>query len=159
MTALIRCRSRFPTRNSGGSGGTARAWTSPAGRLDISLTPAKLRAGGAGGKRSRLDLDQARSAGELASQRPRRRPVDHLAAELEARAVAGAVPGAVGRVPADDAAHVRADGRDGVDPALLVAIGRDIVAVDLEDGGVAGGELVEALGLAREIARDEVGGD
>src|SRR4051812_22756042 len=102
MTALIRCRSRLPARNSGGSGGTALAWISPAGRLDILLTPPKLGTGGAGGKRSRLDLDQARSAGELASQRPRRRSVDHFARQLEARAVAGAVPGAVGRVPADD---------------------------------------------------------
>src|SRR3954470_2488264 len=133
MTALIRCRSRLPARNSGGSGGTARAWTSPAGRLDISLTPPKLRPGGAGGKPSRLDLDQVRSAGELASQRPRRRPVDHFHRKLEARAVAGAFPGAVGRVPAKDAAHVGADRRDGVDPSVLVAIGRDIVAVDLED--------------------------
>src|SRR3954463_8033675 len=73
--------------------------------------------------------------------------------------MAGAVPGAVGGVPAENAAHMGTDRRHRVEPALLVAEGGDVVAIDLEDRGVAGRQLVEALRLPGEVAGDQVSGD
>src|SRR3954453_23204746 len=55
-------------------------------------------------------------------QRPGRRPLEHRAVDVEARAVAGAVPAALGAVPAHQAAEVRAAQRDRVHRAVLVAV-------------------------------------
>src|SRR5688572_25960529 len=115
-----------------------------------------------GGNEKRVNLGErpkSRLADGLRFERLDRRAVEDRAAELEARAVAGAVPGPVGLVPADQAAHMRAGGGDGVKPALLVAEGGDSLAVYLEDRGVARRQLGEAFRLARHIAADEVGGD
>src|SRR4051794_18189326 len=54
------------------------------------------------------------------------RSLDHAAGNIEARAVAGAVPRAFGLVPLHLAAEVRADGGDLVERAVLVAVGGDL---------------------------------
>src|SRR5687768_1256293 len=99
------------------------------------------------------------SRGAVGRQRLDRRTMDDFAVEGEARAVAGAVPAAVILVPADDAAHVGAGRRDGVQFALRVAVARDIVTVDLEDRGLARRQRVEAVRLLGQIASDQMRGD
>ena len=80
---------------------------------------------------ARRETARPRPADSVAS-RPRVRaaaavtagPLATAPTGLEARPVAGAVPGALGGVPAHDAAEVRAARRDRVQPALLVAVDR-----------------------------------
>src|SRR5689334_15153658 len=50
------------------------------------------------------------------------RALEHAAVDVEARAVARAVPAALGAVPPHQAAEVRAAQRDGVQRAVLVAV-------------------------------------
>ena len=91
---------------------------------------------------------------------PDRRTLEHGAVGAEARAVARAVPRALGRVEADLAVQVRADRRDGVDDAVLVAVGGDPVAVVLHDAALAGGELLERARVGRrEPVAEEVRAD
>ena len=75
--------------------------------------------------------------------------MDYLAIKGKSGPVAGAVPRPVGLIPADYAAHVGADRRDGMERSVLVTITRDIVSIDLENRGLARRKLGEALRLAR----------
>src|SRR6266508_2480539 len=54
-----------------------------------------------------------------------------------ARAVAGAVPRPLAAVPADEAAQVCADSRDGVDRALLVPIDGELLPLHLQHARLA----------------------
>src|SRR3546814_13936702 len=71
----------------------------------------------------------------------------------------GAVPGLVGFIPADDAAHVAAYCGNGMDLSVFVIESRDIVAVDFHDCSLSGGQLVEGSGFVRQVAADQRGGD
>src|SRR5512141_3382332 len=51
--------------------------------------------------------------------------VEHPAERIEPRAVAGAVPGMLRRVPRDDAAEMRTDGGTTVQHAVGIAVGSD----------------------------------
>ena len=82
--------------------------------------------------------------------------MDDLAVKRETRAMARTIPAPVGLVPAKDAAHMGADRRHRVEPALLVPESRDVVAVDLEDRRLARSEIVEAVRLSRQPAPDQM---
>ena len=59
--------------------------------------------------------------------------MEHFARKLEAGAVAGAVPGPVRLIPADDATHMAANRGDGMDDAILILKRGDPLAVDLHN--------------------------
>src|SRR3954453_9619193 len=81
-------------------------------------------------------------------------PVHHVAVGGEPRAVAGAVPAALGAVPAHDAAEVRAHRRALQQLAFLGAIGGHLVQAALHDRPRAARDLVHRRYVA---ARHPVG--
>src|SRR4051812_29900705 len=70
-------------------------------------------------------------------QRLFRRSRNDFAGGLEARAVAGAIPRALGVVPADDAFQVSADGRTECDLTLIIAIRGNFLPLEVEDLALA----------------------
>src|SRR5687767_8900303 len=72
-----------------------------------------------------------------------RRTIDHLAVRLEARPVAGAIPGLLGLVPVHVAPEVRADRRHGVQLAIVGARAREGAAIDLHDLPLSGLDRLE----------------
>jgi hypothetical protein len=83
-----------------------------------------------------------------------------LAAGREARAVAGAVPAALCRVPVDLAAEVRAACRDRHEAAVVVAVAGDLLALDADDVALAGSQVLDRSGAAMlEAFPDEVEAD
>src|SRR3712207_721968 len=88
------------------------------------------------------------------------RPLDHRSGAREARAVAGTVPGPLGRVPLHVATHVRADRRERVELPAFVPVGSGLQAVQPYEPPFAGRELVELRALAAlEPVAEEVAGD
>ena len=86
------------------------------------------------------------------------RACDHGAIGLEPRPVARAVPGALGLVPVDDAAHMRADRRALHRRAALVAIHGELLAVHLDDLARSARHLSQrfAFGAGEPIANEVV---
>src|SRR5262245_59894755 len=83
------------------------------------------------GRALRLPLRLLLAAAALALELDRRerivrRTVDHLAAGVEARPVAGTVPGLLGGIPDDDAAEVGAGRRHHVQDPVRVAVAGDL---------------------------------
>src|SRR4029453_252785 len=68
----------------------------------------------------------------------RRGTIDDRPAPAEARAMAGAVPGAFGRIPGDVAAEVCTGWRESMQATLVVAESRDLVAPDAGETTFAG---------------------
>ena len=87
-----------------------------------------------------------------------RRTGNNLAAGLEARAVARAIPRLFGLIPIDDALEMRADRRAQTDLAIRIAMRGDFLAIQLQDFALAGlyaGEGV-ALRAAQPLAHHVV---
>ena len=59
--------------------------------------------------------------------------MNHLAVQVEPGTVAWAIPSAVGLVPTYYTPHMRADGGDGMNTALLVFEGADVLTVYFND--------------------------
>src|SRR5581483_10865924 len=113
-----------------------------------------------GGKeRGRAERAPGGLCGALRRKRFDSRAGEDVPIQLETRAVAGTIPGAVDLVPADDAAHVSAGRRDCVHPSVLVFEGGDLLTLDLEDGSLAAPEGVEYLRLLPEVTAKETGSD
>src|SRR5207249_10409615 len=108
--------------------------------------------------RGRLSL-RRHGLGLARLERGRRRALEDAAVDVEARAVAWAVPAALGGVEAQQAAEVRAAQRDGVQRAVVVA--EDALLGDrADDPRLARGDVVGRLGLAGlEAVDEEVGGE
>src|SRR3954453_23227238 len=94
----------------------------------------------------------ASSADRLALERVHGGALEHAAVDAEARAVARAVPGALGAVEVDLTAEVGAGGGDGDQRAGLGAVGRDLLAAVADDVALARREVLDrppaALGQA-----------
>src|ERR671910_396104 len=91
-------------------------------------------------------------AGSRTRERAHRRALDDLAGGGEARAVAGAVPGALGGVPVHDAAEVRAARGQLVQRAVLVAIGGSLTESRADDTPLPRCDLVDAAALDQAVA-------
>src|SRR4051812_46436912 len=79
-------------------------------------------------------------------------PVDDFAVRIESRAVAGAVPGLLRTVPADDAVQMGADRRPLVDATVVVAVHRDLASTATDDRALAGLDRIDG----RRFAASEV---
>src|SRR3954463_13070906 len=77
-----------------------------------------------------------------------RRPVEHRAEAIEARAVTRTVPRHGRGVPSDDAAQVRADGRAAMHRAALVTVDGDLPARLDDDRAVVRRDLIDRLHVA-----------
>src|SRR3954447_16935178 len=84
------------------------------------------------------------------------RTLDHAPARVEARAVAGAVPRALGLVPLHLAAEVRADGGDRVERAVVLAVGGDLARAAPHDARLARRQRVDRahVGAAEVVAHE-----
>ena len=71
------------------------------------------------------------------------RALEDVALGAEARAVAGAVPAALGGVPVDLAAEVGADRRDRDERAVVAAVAGDLLAAVADDVALAGREVLD----------------
>src|SRR5687768_11510281 len=71
------------------------------------------------------------------------RALQDAAVGREPRAVARAVPAALGGVEVDLAAEVRADGRDGVQRAVLVAVASHLLAARPDDVALARPQVLD----------------
>src|SRR5690606_21287346 len=80
----------------------------------------------------------------------------HFPIGLEDRAMARAVPGAVGVVPGDRAALVGAGGGDGIEHTGVVAPHGELFAVAGHDGAFAAGDGLEVVGLWRRAVAARV---
>src|SRR3954454_10870323 len=88
------------------------------------------------------------------------RSLQHGAVDVEARAVARAIPRCLGRVEAQQAAEVGAAQGDGVDAALLVAVDAGLAEAVADHAGLAGGDVVRGARLGGlEAVDDEIGGE
>ena len=74
-----------------------------------------------------------------------RRPTQHGPGRMEARAVAGTIPGTIGRVPADQAFEMRADGGTDCHVPGVIAIRRDFLPVQAHDFPFPVGHVVEGV--------------
>src|SRR4051812_21271999 len=86
--------------------------------------------------------------------------LEHGAVDVEARAVAGAVPGALGAVPAQQAAEMGTAERDGVPRPGVVAEDAGAPGPVAHDGGLARRHVAARTGPGRAHAvPDEVPGE
>src|SRR5438876_9978418 len=69
-----------------------------------------------------------------------RRSVQHLPKRIEPRAVAGTIPGLLGRVPMHHAAQVRANRRSRMNLALGIAINRQVFDAASDHRAADGGK-------------------
>src|SRR5688572_13226330 len=88
----------------------------------------------------------------------RRGTVEDLSFDVEARAVAGAIPRLLRSIELDDALQVRADWREGVEPACLVAMDGDptLHAGRMEDPAVSVLERLQVARGGRDPIADEM---
>src|SRR4051812_29081815 len=129
-----------------------RAWTVQAWPAAMPGTPALRRP---------VRAQTGRSATRVAPlERTGRRALEHFAVDVEARAVAGAVPADLRGVEAQEAAKVRAAQRHGVQRAGLVAIDTRLAQAVADDARLARrhGVGIALLGGPDAVA-DEVDGD
>ena len=72
-------------------------------------------------------------------------PAQHGTSGVEARAVAGTIPGTIGRVPADQALQMRADGGTDRQVPCVIAIRRVFLPVQAHDFSCPVGHVVEGV--------------
>jgi hypothetical protein len=85
--------------------------------------------------------------------------VDDIASGMEARAVAGAVPGLLAAVPVHDAAKVRAGGGQRVQLSRRIAIERKLPKALAHNGAFAGANVGNLVDLADGRVLREMAGD
>ena len=159
-----RTRSSPSSRRRIGASVRARARRPPgAGTSSARRSPARTRA-----------AVRARSSREGSKRREAVKGAERLALESvdggalqdgavgrEARAVARAVPAALGVVEVDLAAEVRADRRDRAQRAVLVAVAGDLLAAVADDVALPGREVLESRARPRlgQAVAEEVRAD
>jgi hypothetical protein len=79
-------------------------------------------------------------------QRSLSRPADHFAAGFEAGTVAGAVPGLVSLIPADNASEVWTYGGEQAEPPFVVAVSGHLLALMADDSAFTLCHFREAFG-------------
>src|SRR5262245_45106620 len=84
----------------------------------------------------------------------RRRPMDYVAVRVEPRAVAGAIPRSLRRIPRDKAAHMRTDRRALVYLGVLIAIRGDLVLALDDDSALT---VLDSLCRARALLHEALG--
>jgi hypothetical protein len=81
-------------------------------------------------------------------QRCLRWPAQHGTSGVKARAVAGTIPGTIGRVPADQAVQMRADRGTDRHVACVIAIRRVFLPLQAHDFSCPVGHVVEGVGVS-----------